>query len=76
MAGPTRGVPVLADVVEPGDRIEVRGPVGGWLVWDGGQPALLVGGGTGVVRLVAMLHTARELGRPELLRIAVSTSGG
>ena len=63
----------LADVVEPGDRLEVRGPIGGWFVWDGERPALLVGGGTGVVPLVAMLRTARELGRTDLLRIAVST---
>jgi ferredoxin-NADP reductase len=63
----------LADVVEPGDRLEVRGPIGGWFVWDGEAPALLVGGGTGVVPLVAMLRTARALGRTDLLRIAVST---
>jgi ferredoxin-NADP reductase len=63
----------LADVVEPGDQLEVRGPIGGWFVWDGEQSALLVGGGTGVVPLVAMLRTARELGRADLLRIAVST---
>ena len=63
----------LADVVEPGDELEVRGPIGGWFVWDGEQPALLVGGGTGVVPLVAMLRTARELGRTDQLRIAVST---
>ena len=63
----------LADVVEPGDRLEVRGPIGGWFVWDGERPALLVGGGTGVVPLVAMLRTARELGRTDLLQIAVST---
>ena len=63
----------LADVVEPGDELEVRGPIGGWFVWDGEHPALLVGGGTGVVPLVAMLRTARELGRTDLLRTAVST---
>ena len=63
----------LADVVEPGDQLEVRGPIGGWFVWDGERPALLVGGGTGVVPLVAMLRTARVLGRTDLLRIAVST---
>jgi ferredoxin-NADP reductase len=63
----------LADVVEPGDELEVRGPIGGWFVWDGERPALLVGGGTGVVPLVAMLRTARGLDRTELLRTAVST---
>ncbi|NEK57936.1 oxidoreductase [Geodermatophilus sabuli] len=63
----------LADVVEPGDVLEVRGPIGGWFVWDGSTPALLVGGGTGVVPFVAMLRAARDLDRTDLLRIAVST---
>jgi ferredoxin-NADP reductase len=63
----------LADVVEPGDELEVRGPIGGWFVWDGEKPALLVAGGTGVVPFVAMLRTARDLGRADLLRIAVSS---
>jgi ferredoxin-NADP reductase len=63
----------LADVVEPGDEFEVRGPIGGSFVWNCGGPALLLGGGTGVVPLVAMLRTARDLGRPDLLRIAVSS---
>ena len=62
----------LGDVAEPGDEFEVRGPIGGWFVWDGTSPALLVGGGTGVVPLVAMLRTARDLGRTDLLRIAVA----
>ena len=63
----------LADVVEPGDELEVRGPIGGWFVWDGETPALLVAGGSGVVPLVAMLRHARALGREDLLRIAVSS---
>jgi ferredoxin-NADP reductase len=63
----------LADVVEPGDELEVRGPIGGWLVWEGATPALLVGGGSGVVPLVAMLRHARDVGRPDLLRITVSS---
>ncbi len=62
----------LADVVEVGDELEVRGPIGGWFVWDGTSPALGIGGGTGVVPLVAMLRHARATGRSELLRLAVS----
>ncbi len=62
----------LADVAEPGDSVEVRGPIGGWFAWDGESPALLVGGGTGVVPLVAMVRHARATGREDLLRIAVS----
>jgi ferredoxin-NADP reductase len=63
----------LADVVEPGDELEVRGPIGGWFVWDGETPALLVAGGFGVVPFVAMLRHAQAIGRSDLLRIAVSS---
>ena len=62
----------LADVVEPGDVLEVRGPIGGWFVWDGTTPALLVAGGSGVVPFVSMVRTRRATGREDLLRIAVS----
>lgn len=62
----------LYDVVEPGDTLEVRGPIGGWFVWDGSCPAVAVGGGTGVVPLVAMLRQARRLGVTDRLRLAVS----
>jgi ferredoxin-NADP reductase len=63
----------LADVVAPGDQLEVRGPIGGWFVWDGTGPALLVGGGSGVVPFLAMLRHARSRGLTDLLRIAVSS---
>ncbi|SSC22597.1 NADH:cytochrome b5 reductase (CBR) [Klenkia terrae] len=62
----------LADVAEPGDTLEVRGPIGGWFAWDGRTPALLVGGGTGVVPLVAMVRHAVSIDRLDLLRVAVS----
>ncbi len=53
----------LHDVVVPGDTLEVRGPIGGYFVWDValGGPLLLVGGGSGVVPLMAMLrHRAAQ----------------
>jgi ferredoxin-NADP reductase len=62
----------LHDVAEVGDTLEVRGPIGGWFVWDGDTPALLVGGGSGVVPLMSMLRLARRIGRTELLRLVVS----
>jgi len=34
----------LHDVVVPGDELEVRGPIGGWFVWRGDTPALLIAG--------------------------------
>jgi ferredoxin-NADP reductase len=62
----------LHDVVEPGDELEVRGPIGGWFVWEGATPAVLVGGGSGIVPLMAMLRYARNTGRASLLRVVVS----
>jgi ferredoxin-NADP reductase len=62
----------LHDVVEIGDELEVRGPLGGWFVWEGDTPALLVGGGSGVVPLMAMLRLARRTGRQDLVRLVVS----
>jgi ferredoxin-NADP reductase len=62
----------LHDVVEVGDDLEVRGPIGGWFVWDGASPALLVGGGSGIVPLMAMLRLARRGDNEELLRLVVS----
>jgi ferredoxin-NADP reductase len=62
----------LHDAVVVADELEVRGPIGGWFVWDGDSPALLVGGGSGVVPLMAMLRHARRIGRPELVRLVVS----
>jgi ferredoxin-NADP reductase len=62
----------LGDVAEPGDELEVRGPIGGWFVWDGETPALLVAGGFGVVPVVSMIRTAIAHGRTDLLRVAVS----
>ena len=54
--------PYLTTVADVGDQLELRGPIGGWFVWDGedSTPLLLVGGGSGVVPLVAMMrHHAR-----------------
>ena len=62
----------LHDEVQPGDDLDVRGPIGGWFVWRGDEPALLVGGGSGVVPLMAMLRLARRRSRSDLLRLIVS----
>jgi ferredoxin-NADP reductase len=48
--------PYLTDEARPGDQFEIRGPVGGYFVWDPdpGGAVLLVGGGSGIVPLMAM----------------------
>ena len=62
----------LADGVAVGDSLDVRGPIGGWFVWRGTTPALGIGGGTGVVPLVAMLRHAQAVGATDLLRLVAA----
>jgi ferredoxin-NADP reductase len=51
--------PYLDEVLKLGDPVELRGPVGGWFVWRETEnaPVLLLGGGSGVVPLMAMVRT-------------------
>jgi ferredoxin-NADP reductase len=58
--------PFLVDELVVGDRIELRGPIGGYFVWDGADeaPLHLVGGGSGIVPLRAMLRHRAGLGSP------------
>jgi ferredoxin-NADP reductase len=63
----------MHDEVAVGDELEVRGPIGDWFVWRGDTPALLLGGGSGVVPLMAMLRLAHRVGRSDLVRLIVST---
>jgi ferredoxin-NADP reductase len=50
--------PYLVRSVAVGDSLEVRGPVGGWFVWDPADPSpvQLIAGGSGVVPLMAMIR--------------------
>jgi ferredoxin-NADP reductase len=56
--------PYLVDELRPGDELELRGPIGGYFVWEHslGGPLLLLGGGSGIVPLRSMLrhHVAAE----------------
>jgi ferredoxin-NADP reductase len=67
----------LFEGVAVGDELEVRGPIGGYFVWHGEPtaPLLLVGGGSGVVPLVAMLRHRQHLGlrTPAVLLFSVRT---
>jgi ferredoxin-NADP reductase len=62
----------LHDVVEVGDELELRGPIGRYFVWDGTGPALLLGGGSGIVPLMSMLRLARSTRRADLVHLVVS----
>jgi len=56
--------PYLTDELRPGDQIELRGPVGGYFVWEPsrGGPLFLVAGGSGIVPLMAMLRSRAAAG--------------
>ena len=65
--------PYLAEDVEVGDRLQLRGPIGGWFVWEGATQAVGIGGGTGVVPLVSMLrHAVHEDIADRLSLVAVA----
>jgi len=67
----------LHDIVVPGDRLEVRGPIGGYFVWEAlqGDPVLLVGGGSGVVPLMAMVRHRARAGSAVPMRLLFSSRG-
>jgi ferredoxin-NADP reductase len=66
--------PFLVDELRTGDQLELRGPVGGYFVWEAarGGPLLLVAGGSGVVPLRAMLRHHRASGSTAPVRLLYS----
>jgi ferredoxin-NADP reductase len=67
--------PYFHDVLVEGDEVEVRGPFASYFVWRGEAPVLLLGGGSGVVPLMAMLRHRRRT-MPELpMKLVYSVRG-
>ncbi|MGH3041926.1 MAG: ferredoxin reductase [Gaiellaceae bacterium] len=69
--------PYLTDELRRGDQIELRGPVGGYFVWElaQGGPLLLVGGGSGIVPLMAMIRARAAAGSDAETRLLFSSRG-
>jgi len=66
--------PYLVDELRPGDELELRGPVGGYFVWDGrAGPLLLVGGGSGVVPLASIARHRAMIGSDVPARLLLSS---
>jgi len=67
--------PYLVDEAAKGDELEVRGPIGGYFVWDGDEPepVLLVAGGSGVVPLMAMARHRARIGSETPMRLVYSS---
>lgn len=66
--------PYLHEVLEVGDQFEVRGPIGGYFVWDSepDDAALLVAGGSGIVPLMAMIRHRAAIGSTVRTRLLYS----
>jgi ferredoxin-NADP reductase len=64
--------PYFHDVVAEGDQVELRGPFTSYFVWRGEAPVLLLGGGSGVVPLMAMLRHRRRVAPELAMRLVYS----
>jgi ferredoxin-NADP reductase len=67
--------PYLVDELRVGDQLELRGPIGGYFVWETrmGGPLLLIAGGTGIVPLMAMLRHRAAVGSTVATRLLYSS---
>jgi ferredoxin-NADP reductase len=67
--------PYLVDELRVGDRLELRGPIGGYFTWTAGDggPLLLVAGGSGVVPLMAMVRHRVAAGADAPVRLLYSS---
>ena len=66
--------PYLTQELAVGDRLELRGPIGGWFVWQSRQaePIQLIAGGSGIVPLMAMIRSRASAGSTEPFRLLYS----
>lgn len=67
--------PYLVGEVRAGDKVELRGPIGGYFVWKGGdeRPLLLVAGGSGIAPLMAMIRHRAAIGSKTPTRLLYSS---
>jgi ferredoxin-NADP reductase len=68
----------LVDIAQPGDMVEVRGPVGGYFIWQqetDPAPVLLLAGGSGIVPLMSMIRARAAAGSRVPFRLIYSTRG-
>lgn len=60
--------PFLVDEFQVGESIEVRGPIGGYFIWDrSDSPVVLIGGGSGLAPLRSIWRAAGERHQPVVI---------
>jgi ferredoxin-NADP reductase len=66
--------PYLVETIDPGNPLEILGPIGGWFVWEPAQtdPVQLVAGGSGIVPIMAMIRTRKKAGSGVPFRLIYS----
>jgi ferredoxin-NADP reductase len=66
--------PYLTQEVAVSDRLELRGPIGGWFVWrrEQTEPIQLIAGGSGIVPLMAMIRARASAGNSSKFRLLYS----
>src|SRR5713101_5527596 len=66
--------PYLTQEVAARDRLELRGPIGGWFVWrtEQTEPIQLIAGGSGIVPLMAMIRSRASAGSIAPFRLLYS----
>ncbi|GAA2992023.1 ferredoxin-NADP reductase [Microbacterium terrae] len=66
--------PYLVHDAQPGDELEIKGPLGGYFVWEpgGAEPVQLIAGGSGIVPLMAMARAATDAGAAASVRLLYS----
>jgi ferredoxin-NADP reductase len=67
--------PYLTDELRTDDKLELRGPIGGWFAWEAreGGPLFLVAGGSGVAPLMAMIRHRAAAGSDAACRLLYSS---
>jgi ferredoxin-NADP reductase len=67
--------PYLTDELRPGDQLEMRGPIGGYFVWEPGDggPLMLIAGGSGIVPLRSILRHRQRTGSDVEARLLYSS---
>jgi ferredoxin-NADP reductase len=69
--------PYLAGSLVLGQQVELRGPIGGWFIWEPGEsrPALLIAGGSGIVPLMSMVRARQQAASAAPFRLVYSVRG-